>query len=64
VRDREARRERQAADAVEPKPWEKVENGILYRPGYAVDLEEEELLFFVSPGVMRRLLKPTGFQPA
>ena len=36
----------------EPKPWERVEAGILHGPGYAVDLEDDEILFFVSPSLM------------
>ena len=36
----------------EPKPWERVEDGILHGPGYAVDLEDDEILLFVSPSLM------------
>ncbi len=37
----------------EPKPWEHIEDRILHGPGYAYDLDEDDLLFFVSPGGMR-----------
>ena len=37
----------------EPRPWERVEDGILYGPGYVVDLETDDVLFFVSPSAMR-----------
>ncbi len=37
------------APRYQPKPWERVEDGILHGPGYAYDLENDDLLFFQAP---------------
>ena len=35
-------------------PWERVVDGVLEGPGYAVDLATDDLLYFASPSSMRR----------
>ena len=37
-----------------PEPWERVEHGVVYGPGYVYDLVNDDLLFFVAPSRMRR----------
>lgn len=44
----------------QPKPWERVEGGILYGPGYAYDLENDDLLFFQAPSSMRKRTPARG----
>jgi hypothetical protein len=41
-------------EGYQPRPWETVEDGILYGPGYAVDIEPGDILSFVSPGYIRQ----------
>jgi hypothetical protein len=36
-------------DAYSLKSWERVVDGVLDGPGYAIDLKTDDILFFVSP---------------
>jgi hypothetical protein len=45
-----------------PAPWERVEGGVLSGPGYVYDLQNDDLLFFVSPS--RMLRRRTGEEDA
>jgi hypothetical protein len=38
-----------------PREWERVVDGVLEGPGYGVDLETGDILWFVSPGLMRQM---------
>jgi hypothetical protein len=44
---------RRRAPRYQPKPWERIEEGILSGPGYAYDLENDDLLFFQAPSWTR-----------
>jgi hypothetical protein len=45
----------EGASGYTPREWERVVDGVLEGPGYAVDLETGDLLWFVSPGLMRQM---------
>lgn len=38
-----------------PREWERVVDGVLEGPGCGIDLETGDLLWFVSPGLMRQM---------